>query len=78
MEEILLKINNIEKVKKFVNTALEFNSDIDVVYGKYIVDAKSIMGVFSLDLSKNLVVRINSNDREEINKFYEVMKEFSK
>ena len=76
MKEIVVNINNIEKVKRFVSDALSFKSDIDILDGRYIIDGKSIMGVFSLDLSKKLVARINSDNKEEIDRFYEVMKEY--
>lgn len=52
MLEKKLILDNIEKVKEFVAIASAKEYDIDLLSGKYIVNAKSIMGVFSLDLTK--------------------------
>lgn len=59
--EILL--NSISDVKNFVNTVAKYDGDIDLVSGRYVVDAKSIMGIFSLDLTKPIIVKI-SNDAD--------------
>ena len=55
----LLSIND---VKEFVNTATLADFEIDLVSGRYTVDAKSIMGIFSLDLSKPITVVANCDD----------------
>lgn len=47
-----VKISTVEDVKNFVNGVARFNGSVDLGNGHYIVDAKSIMGVFSLDLSR--------------------------
>ena len=52
MYETMISLQAINDVKDFVNTVMLFNYDIDLVSGRYAVDAKSIMGIFSLDLSK--------------------------
>ena len=62
--EILLK--SIIDVKNFVNIVNEFDFDIDLESGRYVVDAKSIMGIFSLDLSKPITMRIYAEDTSAI------------
>ena len=52
MYETTIQLNAINDVKDFVNTVMMFDYDIDLVSGRYAIDAKSIMGIFSLDLSK--------------------------
>lgn len=52
MLEKKLMLDNIDKVRQFVSIAMSKDYDIDLLSGKYIVNAKSIMGVFSLDLTK--------------------------
>ncbi|MCL2086129.1 MAG: HPr family phosphocarrier protein [Oscillospiraceae bacterium] len=65
MKEVSIKIPYIADVKKFVNTISKYEFDADVVSGRYSVDAKSIMGLFSLDLSKTLVLKIHTDDCDE-------------
>ena len=62
MYETTISLQAINDVKDFVNTVMLFNYDIDLVSGRYAVDAKSIMGIFSLDLSKNLTLNIQKDD----------------
>ncbi len=59
-------INSIDDVKNFVNIVNRYPFDIDLTSGRYIVDAKSIMGIFSLDLSKPIKVEIHSDDADKI------------
>ena len=67
METVRISLNSIDKVKSFVNDITRFNSDFDLVSGRYVIDAKSIMGIFSLDLSKPIDLNIHaSGDVEEI------------
>ncbi|MBQ9757111.1 MAG: HPr family phosphocarrier protein [Clostridia bacterium] len=51
-----------EDVKNFVNIATKYDFDIDLTSGRYVVDAKSIMGIYSLDLSKAVKVEIHNDD----------------
>ena len=62
MYETTIQLNAINDVKDFVNKVMLFNYDIDLVSGRYAIDAKSIMGIFSLDLSKELTLNIHSDD----------------
>ena len=66
MKEIKVCLNSIVDVKKFVNMVSMFECDIDLVSERYVVDAKSIMGIFSLDLSKPIIVRIHSDECDDI------------
>ena len=67
MEPIRIRMNTIEDVKHFVTEANAQVSDIDVVSGRYLVDAKSLLGLFSLDLTKpvDVVVHGTPGDREK-------------
>ena len=68
-----IRINTIEDVKHFVAIVTGVDYDVDIVSGRYAIDAKSIMGIFSLDLSKDLELRIHSDDCGE---FLEEIKDF--
>ncbi len=76
MNTVTVNLNGIEAVKRFNTVVSTFYSEIDIVKGRYVIDAKSIMGIFSLDLSKPIDVIIHSHDEDEIVRFYDVMKEF--
>ena len=54
MKSYNISLNSIEKVKNFVNIISTCDGDFDLASDRYVVDAKSIMGIFSLDLSKTL------------------------
>lgn len=58
MKSYILDLNSIERVKGFVTVLEGFSGYFDLVSGRYVVDAKSIMGIFSMDLSKNVEFRI--------------------
>ena len=76
MKTVKISLNSIDKVKSFVNDITKFDSDFDLVSGRYVIDAKSIMGIFSLDLSKPINLNIHGDeDNAEIMEFikkYEV------
>ena len=62
MKTVQISLNSIDKVKSFVNDV-----DFDLVSGRYVIDAKSIMGIFSLDLSKPIDLNIHAeNDIDTI------------
>lgn len=65
MKEFKINLSTIQNVKEFVNTVSRFDFDVDLVSGRYSVDAKSIMGIFSLELSKPLTMRVMSTDCDE-------------
>ena len=66
-------LNSINDVKNFVNTVNKYDFDVDLTSGRYVVDAKSIMGIFSLDLSKPIKVEVFT---ENPGSFMEEMKPF--
>lgn len=67
MKTVTINLGSIDKVKSFVNDIAKFDSDFDLVSGRYVIDAKSIMGIFSLDLSKPIDLNIHSEtDLDEI------------
>lgn len=62
MTTVKISLNSIDKVKSFVNELTKFDYDFDLVSGRYVIDAKSIMGIFSLDLSKPIDLNIHVED----------------
>ena len=62
MKTVKISLNSIDKVKAFVNDVTNFNTDFDLVSGRYVIDAKSIMGIFRLDLSKAIDLNIHDDD----------------
>ena len=62
MKTVKICLNSIDKVKSFVNDITKFDTDFDLVSGRYVIDAKSIMGIFSLDLSKPIDLNIHAGD----------------
>ena len=73
---ITVTLNDFSKIKKFSNEVVKFESDIDLIKGRYVIDAKSTIGIFTLDLSVPVDVAIHSDNEEEIRKFNEIMEEF--
>lgn len=65
MKTVKISLNSIDKVKSFVNEITKFDYDFDLVSGRYVIDAKSIMGIFSLDLSKPIDLNIHAEDDAE-------------
>ena len=66
MIAVKISLNSIDKVKSFVNDISGFNAEFDLVSGRYVIDAKSIMGIFILDISKPIYLNIHTDDDEEI------------
>ena len=62
MKTVQISLNSIDKVKSFVNDITKFDYDFDLVSGRYVIDAKSIMGIFSLDLSKPIDLNIHAEN----------------
>ena len=65
MKTVKISLNSIDKVKSFVNDITKFDYDFHLVSGRYVIDAKSIMGIFSLDLSKPIDLNIHADDNVE-------------
>ena len=72
----IIRLFSINDVKEFVNAACNADFDIDLISGRYTVDAKSIMGIFSLDLSKPITVAANTDDTAKAEAFFDVIKKF--
>ena len=70
-----IAINTINDVKNFVNIVTKYDYDVDIISGRYAIDAKSIMGIFSLDLSKELTLNIHSDSCAD---FLEEIKDYVK
>lgn len=74
MKTVKISLNSIDKVKSFVNDITRFDYDFDLVSGRYVIDAKSIMGIFSLDLSKPIDLNIHAE--EDIEEVLSVLKPY--
>ena len=75
MKTVKISLNSIDKVKSFVNDITKFDYDFDLVSGRYVIDAKSIMGIFSLDLSKPIDLNIHASDAA-LDKILETLKPY--
>ena len=79
MKTVQISLNSIDKVKSFVNDitkcTTKFDHDFDLVSGRYVIDAKSIMGIFSLDLSKPIDLNIHA-DTAEIDTILDALKAY--
>ena len=75
MKTVQISLNSIDKVKSFVNDITKFDYDFDLVSGRYVIDAKSIMGIFSLDLSKPIDLNIHAEDTN-VDAVLEVLKPY--
>lgn len=64
-----VKFRNAEEIKDFVCAIEKIDADVDLLDRRYIIDAKSYLGICALDLSHIFIVRINSDDNDEIEKF---------
>ncbi len=74
MKTVSITLNSIDKVKNFVNTIAQFDFDFDLVSGRYVIDAKSIMGIFSLDLSKPIDLTVHTD--KDIDSVMEALKPY--
>ena len=70
---MVIRLNSVEKVKTFVNKISRVDASVDLVSGRYVVDAKSIMGIFSLDLKRPIEVKVLSGDEQQVQ---EILREF--
>lgn len=66
MTKATVFLQAINDVKEFVNIVMKYDFDIDLVSGRYAIDAKSIMGIFSLDLSKPIQLNAHTDDAEDL------------
>lgn len=75
-KKIKIKLDTAEKIRMFLKVVRRFSSDIDVMTDRAIVDGKSILGIYALNLSDNTYVRIISGDVAECRNFEAAMEEF--
>lgn len=75
MKTVQISLNSIDKVKSFVNAISQFEFDFDLISGRYVIDAKSIMGIFSMDLSKPIVLKIYE-DGDKAAEILKALKEY--
>lgn len=73
MKSFSITLKSINDVKDFVNVVNRYDFDVDLTSGRYVVDAKSIMGIFSLDLSKPIKVEVHTDSCDP---FLEEIKNF--
>ena len=64
MTQSKIKLNATEEVQEFVNAATKCDFDIDIYYNRYLIDAKSILGILSMDLTKVLTVECHGESKE--------------
>jgi phosphocarrier protein HPr len=64
MKSVTIKLATIEDVKQFVNTVSKCDYEVDLISGRYAVDAKSIMGIFSLDISKPIKLEAHTDNAD--------------
>lgn len=68
MNTFYIKLSTIEDIRKFVDIVTRQDYDIDLSSGRYVVDAKSIMGIFSLDLMNMILLTAHTDDVEDLKK----------
>ena len=62
MKSVMIRLSLVENVNHFVNIVTRYPYEMDLRAGRHVVDAKSILGIFSLDLSKPITLEIYSDD----------------
>lgn len=71
-----IRLKTIDSVKDFVSAMSKLESEIDLISGRYVINAKSIMGIFSLDLTKDIEVKTSEMDKEELEKFNNLIRPY--
>ena len=71
-----IKLGDFEKAKKFSQLVIEFESDISLISGRFVIDAKSVLGVLSLDISKELTLAVIEKTSGECEKIKKLMTEY--
>ena len=77
MNMIKVQFRGLDSVKNFVNILSKFDNDFDIVDKRYVIDAKSIMGLFSLDLTHSLDLKIYSEDEAVVKSVIESLDDFN-
>lgn len=76
MKKVKISLNSINDVKVFVNEINMLPCDADLISGRYTIDAKSIMGIFSLNLSQPIELNIHSDDEKVCDTFINKISKF--
>ena len=66
MKEIKIKLTNVQDIREFVNQVILADYDVDLIQGRYVIDAKSIMGIFSLDLLSPITLVAHTDNAESL------------
>nr|MBE6544804.1 HPr family phosphocarrier protein [Oscillospiraceae bacterium] len=66
MKEIKIKLSNVQDIREFVNVVILADYDVDLVQGRYVIDAKSIMGIFSLDLLSPITLKAHTDNADAL------------
>lgn len=76
MRKVKIKLYGVEEVKRFVNTISQYDFDFDLTSGRYIIDAKSMIGIFSLDLKNDLILVIHCDDEKVLDEVIDNLEGF--
>lgn len=76
MKTVKIQLGSIDKVKAFVHKTTNYLGNLDLVSGRYVVDAKSIMGIFSIDLTKAIQLNVHGDNAEQIDSFIDSISAF--
>lgn len=76
MNEFYIKVDSVDKVKDFVKVTNKIVPDMDLIIGRYIIDAKSIMGIFSVDLTRKICLKIHSDNEKECTEIRKKLEKF--
>ncbi len=76
MNNVMVRLSSIQDVRSFVDIVTKYNMDIDLSSGRYVVDAKSIMGIFSLDLLNPIKLSAQSDKEEDVKALMEDLKAY--
>ena len=76
MKQVKILINTIDKVERFVDIISKFDNNFDMVYGKYVIDAKSIMGLFCLDIREPHTLQIYESTEDNMNDVLDAIQAF--
>lgn len=77
MKQYPIKLKSVEDIKDFVNEVRTLDCELDLVSGRYTVDAKSIMGVFSLDLTNPLTLQVYGATDRDLEQLESILKAYS-
>ncbi len=76
MNSVMIRLSSIQDVRTFVDIVTKYNIDIDLSSGRYVVDAKSIMGIFSLDLPNPIKLSAQTDKEDEVKALLDDLKAF--